>query len=156
MSKVIDDSRPYTDEEKEWLLTRADGEELIKINDRRFSHPSDAQKKKLSERVLSDAQKEAQIQAAIAEQQKQDEEDSYHEDDIAAVQPLTIAQLRERLEKEGVRATVTEKDKLDPNDPSDPFTEKEVLAYRLLNHLDKKREALASADQGNTEPESKK
>lgn len=142
MSRVVDDTRPYTDEEKEWLLTRANGAELIKVNERRFSHLSSKQKEALSNRVLEDEKKEQEIQSEIQKQIKEEEENSYHPEDVAAVQPLTIAQLRERLEKEGLKSSVSEKDKKDPDDPDDPFTEKEVLAYRLLDHLDKKRQIL--------------
>ncbi|QNJ55325.1 hypothetical protein SEA_LITTLEFELLA_14 [Gordonia phage LittleFella] len=152
MSRFIDPNRPYTDEEKEWLLTRAEGEFLILENDRRFAHLSKKDKAEATEQAEKDAQGEATIQKAIQEQLKAEEEDSYHPDDVAAVQPLTIAQLRQALEKHGQRTNVTEADKKDPEDPDDPFTEKEVLAYRLLNYLDEQRK-LADKPQVETETE---
>ena len=139
MSRFIDPNRPYTDEEKEWLLSRADGEFLIRENDRRFAHLSEKDKKAATKQAEADAQGEAEIQKAIEEQQRQEEADSYHPDDVAAVQPLTIAQLRQALEKYGQRTNVKEEDKKNPDDPDDAFTEKEVLAYRLLDFLDERR-----------------
>lgn len=154
MSVRVDDTRPYTEEEKEYLLTRASGEDLIKINDRKFAHLSKKEKAELQKQAQKDEEGEAKIQAELQRQQEEAESDSYHPDDIAQVNGLTIKDLRQRLEKEGLRTTVTaeDKDPSDPDDPDgdddqDPFTEKEVLAYRLLNFLDERRKAQPPAKQ---------
>lgn len=143
MSRHVDDTRPYTDEEKEYLRTRANGESLITINDRRFAHLSEQEKAVLTGRALGDDAKEAKIEAELARQEAEAEANAYHPDDVAQVQNLTIKQLRERLETEGQRTTVTSEDKDPDDDDEDPFTEKEVLAYRLLNFLDRKRKVLS-------------
>lgn len=146
MSRLIDHERPYSDDDKNYLLSRPGGEDLISVNDRKFSHLSDESRKKLLKRHESDEEKEKAIQQELEKQQKQAEEDSYHEDDVAQVQPLTIAQLRKRLEDEGLSSKVTKDDLVDPSDADNPFTEKEALAYRLLEHLDSKRRAQDPAE----------
>lgn len=141
MSVRADSTRPYTDEEKEQLLTRPSGEALIAINERQFAHLSKKEKAALVGRALEDDEKDAHIKAVLEEQDQEDEAESYHPDDVAQVQALTIKELRQRLDKEGQRTTVTAEDKESDDDDGDPFTEKEVLSYRLLNHLDEKRKA---------------
>lgn len=141
MSRTIDHDHPYTESEKEYLLTLATGEDLIRVNDRKFAHLDSKARAELQGRFAEDSEKERKIDEAIQKQIEQEEADSYHPDDIAVVEPLTIAKLREALEKEGLRNNVTKDDLIDPSDEENPFTEKEALAYRLLEHLDKKRKA---------------
>ena len=138
MSRRIDPDRPYTDEEKAYLLTRANGASLIAVNERRFAHLSKTEQAELTKQAQEDAEKELMIEQQIQKELEEEESDSYHPDDIAVVEPLTIAQLRAKLEEEGLRTTVTKKD---TEAEDDPMTEKEVLAYRLLNRLDEKRNA---------------
>lgn len=138
MSRFIDPDRPYTEEEKQYLLSRSSGPALIAVNERKFAHLDEERRKALTNRVDEDAEKERQIEEEIDRQMAEEEEDSYHQDDIDAVAPLNIAQLRAKLEAEGLSSKVSEKDK---KGEGDPLTEKEVLAYRLLNRLDEKRAA---------------
>lgn len=148
MSRVVDDSRPYTEEEKAYLLTISGGEDRIALNDRRFADYSKKERENLRDRSIEDEKKEAEIQKRLEEEQKKAEEDSYHPDDVAAVDPLTIAELRKRLEDEGLNAKVTKKDLGEQGEDGDPLTEKSVLAYRLLNHLDEKRQELEKVENG--------
>lgn len=140
MARIVDDSRPYTDEEKAFLLTRSGGDSLIAINDRQFAHLSEEKRAVLQGRSIESEKKEAAIQEKLEAQAKADSEDSYHDDDIAKVEPMTIAQLQQALEEEGLSPDVTKADK-QGEEGDDPLTEKQVLAYRLLNRLDEKRNA---------------
>lgn len=140
MSRRIDDSRPYTDEEKEYLLTRSGGEAKIAINERRFAHLSDEQKKALTGRVDADNASDQAEEDEFNRQQEADEEEGYHPDDVEKVAPMKTAELREALEAEGLSSKVSAADKKDEGSDED-LTEKEVLAYRLLNRLDEKRNA---------------
>lgn len=139
MGRIVDSSRPYTDEEKAYLLTRSGGEGLISVNDRKFSHLTEENRAILLGRTLEDEEKEKKIEEQLKKIEEDDEKDSYHEDDIEYVEDLTVAQLRAALEKEGLSPVVSKADRDDGSD--DPLTEKEVLVYRLLNRLDQKRNA---------------
>lgn len=138
MSKRIDHDHPYSDEEKAYLLKLANGEDLIALNERRFGHLDEEKKADLQARSQEDEQKELEIQKALEEQAKQEEEDSYHPDDVEFVDPLTVAQLRTELEERGLESSVTKEDE---GEGEDHLTEKQVLVYRLLNHLDEKRKS---------------
>ncbi len=143
MSRRIEESHPFSKEDREYLLSRAGGLEKIDENDRRFAHLNEEQKESLSQRGKDDEAKEAEIRERLEKQAEKDEEESYHPDDVAEVNGLTISKLRQRLEAEGLRSTVTAEDKRDPDDPEDALTEKEVLTYRLLNYLDDRRKKLS-------------
>lgn len=137
MSQRIDHDRPYTEEDKQYLLTRANGRTLIQINERRFGHLEEDE----AEARRKQAEKDAEIEAAEAEARRKaqdaDDEDAYHPDDLNLVEQLTIAQMRDKLEKLGLPRTVSEADQ-NPGEGTH-FTEKQVLAYRLLDHLDAQR-----------------
>ena len=137
MSRRVDHDRPYTEEEKAYLLTRSNGAALIKVNERKFAHLSPESREALILRHQEDDEKEAKIQEAFLQEMEEDEADSYHPDDVEKVSAMKIADLRKALEEEGLSPKVSEKDK----DPQNPMTEKEVLTYRLLNRLDDKRNA---------------
>lgn len=140
MGRSVDGSRPYTEEEKQWLRTRSGGEALIKINERRFAHLSDEKRDALQARVIEAAKKEAEIQRQLEEQAKADAEDSYHPEDVARIEHMTIADLQEFLENEGQNPKVSNSDKVDG------LTEKDVLVYRALNFLDDRRKSLQASD----------
>lgn len=137
MSRRVDPDRPYTEEEKDFLRTRANGINLIAVNERRFAHLSEDQKEALTGRANDDAEKERRLQEEF-EEEMDDEEESYHPHDIEKVSVMKIAELRTALEEEGLSASVSKKE-MDSEEGH--FTEKEVLAYRLLNRLDEKRNA---------------
>lgn len=133
MSRRINLQRPLTEEEKEYLLTRANGADLIKINERQFEGLEEKQKVEARETAARDEQFEARHN-----EDDDDDEDGYHPDDMAQVVDLTVAEMRQRLSKEGLPTTVSSKEQvIEGSDRK--LTEKEVLAYRLLDHLDSKR-----------------
>lgn len=131
MSRRIDPYRPFTEEEKQHLRTRAAGDDLIQANERRFGDLSDEDKEKLRQQAEKDEKSEEP-------EPDVEEEDEYHPDDIAQVEDLTVKDLRLRLDKEGLRTTVTSQDQAIPGS-GDSLTEKQVLAYRLLDFLDDRR-----------------
>lgn len=139
MSRRIDTSRPFTEEEREWLLTRAYGKEKIAQNDAVFGDLSEAKKKRLQERAADDDEKEAALNPPPPE----DDEDEYHPEDLARVEQLTIKDLRLALAKAGLRDTVT---KADVTVEGGTLTEKQVLGYRLLDHLDEVRKGRAAPE----------
>lgn len=97
MSRLIDLNRPITDEEREYLIARArEGE--VAVNDRQFGHLSDDEKDALRGR----ATKDARVEAAISVLRDQEEEEDFDEDILGEVMPLKVADLRARLEKEGL------------------------------------------------------
>ena len=140
MSRRIDPDRPYTEADRKWLRTRANGEFLIAVNERKFAHLNDEEKTALTGRADEDAKKEQEIEDAIDRQMQDEEDDSYHPDDVEKVSSMKIAELRAALEEEGLSPEVSSKDKKGDG-TADPLTEKEVLFYRLLNRLDDKRQA---------------
>ncbi len=141
MSRFIDVNKPLSDEEKEYLLTRAEGESIIAANERKFAHLPDDKRAKLAEQAEKDREGEEELRRRAAELDAKDEEDSYHPEDIDYVRDMTIADLRQNLEKRGLRTNVLKAD-MQPDSPEDdPFTEKQVLALRLLDHLDELRDA---------------
>lgn len=135
MSRQVDPNRPYTDEEKEYLLTRSTGESLILINERRFAGVDEDRAEEIRRRAEADAALERR-EAAVHTQD--DDPDGYHQDDLAQVVDLTIQEIRLRLEKLGLSSDVSEED-LRVEDGEDPLDEKAVLGYRLLDHLDQVR-----------------
>lgn len=135
MSRQVDPNRPYTDEEKEYLLTRSTGESLILINERRFAGVDEDRAEEIRRRAEADAALERR-EAAV--QTQDDDPDGYHQDDLAQVVDLTIQEIRLRLEKLGLSSDVSEED-LRVEDGEDPLDEKAVLGYRLLDHLDQVR-----------------
>lgn len=140
MSRQIDHTRPYTDEEKAYLLTRANGEDLIKINDRRFAGVDDSQREALRlQAERDDANDDAERRAAL--QEYEDDPDAYHPDDIETVENMTTKQIREVLAKVGLRSAVSDAEQVLKDDDGNEtkLTEKQVLAYRLLDYYDAAR-----------------
>lgn len=129
MSKYIDDNRPFTEEEKDWIRTRGVGLDRIVVNDRRFGHLSDEEKAALRGEAEADDAEEQAAQRRAAEA----DEDSFHPEDIEVVAPLTVAQLKERIKAE---------------DATPESNKKEELQLQLLEILDAKRNgALAQASE---------
>lgn len=96
MSKFVDLSRPITDEEREYLQSRAREDDII-ANDRQFGHLKDAEKRKLRQGAEEDDQKEAEFQAQF----DYDDEDTFDEELVAQVAPLTVKELKARITKLG-------------------------------------------------------
>lgn len=136
MGRQIDETRPFTEDEKDWLRTRGTaGEMLIQVNERKFKDLSQADVEAAIEQSEAEKAEEATRLAEARAAQQAAEEDSFHPEDIAEVEGLTTAQLRERLSKENKRNSVTEKDK----EKFPEMSDQEILAYRLLDYLDSKR-----------------
>lgn len=137
MSRRINLNAPLSEADKQYLLTRANGRHLIEINERQFAGFDEKQKEKARVTAQRDEEEEAR-EAALYAEDDSDDEDGYHPEDIAQVADLTTAQLRQLLSKLGLRTTVSAKEqKIEGSD--DTLSEKEVLAYRVLDHLDEKR-----------------
>lgn len=138
MSRVIDPHHPYTDEEKEYLLTRPSGESLISVNERRFADIDPDRAEQIRVRAAQDVERE-RLEAEEDAEPADNDPDSYHPEDLGLVSNMTIQDMRLRLEKEGKSSEVTEEDKEPFEDGGEPLDEKQVLGYRLLDHLDKIR-----------------
>ncbi|UVK63817.1 hypothetical protein SEA_LILYPAD_13 [Gordonia phage LilyPad] len=136
MSRAIDETRPYTKEDIEYVLTLAGGKERVERNKEKFAHLSKKEQAEAQKQAEADDAAEAELQRKQEEAEKQAEEDSYHPDDVAKVDGATIKDLRLQLQKLKLNDKVSEKDKQDPEDPENPFTEKEVLTLRLLDYYD--------------------
>ena len=132
MSRNIDFSRPLTEEEKDYLRTRAFGEEKIALNARQFDHLSEEEQVFRRKR----AEKDAEFESPDDDDDSEDG-DEYDPEDIAQVEGLTIGQIRERLAKEGLSDEVTDQDRA--QDPE--IEDKGILAFRLLDHLDALRKS---------------
>lgn len=129
MSRVIDDNRPFTEEEKAYIRNLGVGLGRIDVNDRRFGHLSEDEKRKLRGEAEADDKEEL---AAQKRQQEAAEED-WHEEDLQMVAPLTVPQLKENLTKFEVAF--------------DSKASKEELQLALLEFYDARRRA----SEGNTE-----
>lgn len=109
---------PLTKAEKEWLTERRrEGE--IAVNDRRFAGLSTEEKKALRARATEDQAYDDEQQRQWEEQVAKEQADSYPDELIDKVAPLTTAQLRLYLEKRQMDATGT----------------KEELQVRILDHM---------------------
>lgn len=117
----IDLSRPLTEEEAEWLLTRAGGEELVAVNKRQFQDLSKAEKAKIRDQSEKDEKDEKQEEKEAKEAEQ--DEDNFHPEDIAQVLPLSVRELREFARHNGL----------------DDSGSKEDLQITALEYLEKKR-----------------
>ena len=138
MSRRINFGAPLSEDDKEYLLSRSGGEELIAMNDRQFGHLTKTEQKK----VRGEAMKAEREDDLPPEPGVIIEDDDYHPDDIKKVEQLTEAQVRAALKKAGLSVEVTKEDQDDlKEDDEDVVIPKEVLAGRLLNYLDAARKA---------------
>lgn len=135
MSRQINFDAPLTEEDKEYLLTRSGGEELIAMNKRQFGDLSKAEGKRLRDKA-------AQNQRSADRREEESGEDEYHPDDIKKVQGLSSAQIKAALKKFGLSPEVTDEDRADlADDSEEAVTDKDVLVIRLLNYLDEVRKS---------------
>lgn len=127
MSVRIDDNRPFTDAEREWLTRSnlASAYDRIKVNDRRFGHLSEEEKEALREQADSDEQKTIEVIKRMA----QEEAEAFHPDDEAVVMALDMPGLRMRIENLGL---------------TPEGTELADLQLQLLEHMDAQRQKGAS------------
>lgn len=96
MSRQVDLTRPITDEEREYLASRAREDEIV-VNDRQFGHLKDAQRRKLQQQAELDDQEEQEFQAQF----DYDEEEAFDPELVAQVAPLNVKELKARIEKLG-------------------------------------------------------
>lgn len=101
MSTFIDPYRPYSEEDKEWLRTRAGAEALIDANDRQFGYLSEEEKAEVRAQVETDDKDDQEALAAAIAAQAAEDEDAFDEEDLAIVAPLSTVELRARLKKAG-------------------------------------------------------
>lgn len=109
MGRFIDLSRPITDDERAYLLSRSrEGE--VTVNDRQFGHLEDGQKLNAQIQAQDDAEFEAEERRAFEDAMDAAEADAFPVWIVDKVEPLTVAQLRTALAKRGQD---TEGDKLE-------------------------------------------
>ncbi|QXO13672.1 hypothetical protein SEA_DUMPTRUCK_15 [Gordonia phage DumpTruck] len=109
MSRYIDDNKPYTEEEIEYLRTRPDGEFRIQLNEARFGELSDDEKAEVSDQKDSDDQHDADEDAEF-EQAQADAELEFDDDVIAKVEPLSYNELRQAAKKHDLDASGTKEE----------------------------------------------
>lgn len=117
----IDLSRPLTDAEKEWLVTRPGGRASVAVNDRQFGHLSDEERSALQVSHAEDEEDEAALLAAYLQE---DDEDGFDPEDVGKVAPLKVTELRAWLKKKG----------------EDQTGSKEELQVRVLEKMEADRE----------------
>lgn len=103
MSRQIDLTRPPTEEELEYLSTRAGGDDLLKVAERKFGGLSEEEREELRAENEADHQDDAERLAAAQQQAQEEEDDAFDEEDVAKVAPLTVPELKEKLKKVGVK-----------------------------------------------------
>lgn len=100
MGRFIDLSRPITDDERAYLLSRSrEGE--VTVNDRQFGHLEEGAKKSAQIQAQDDADFEEEERRAFEDAVNASEEDSFPSWIVDKVEPLTVAQLRTALAKRG-------------------------------------------------------
>ena len=109
MSRYIDDNKPFTEEEIEYLRTRPDGEFRISLNEARFGDLSDDEKVEVSDQKDSDDQHDADEDAEF-EQAQADAELEFDDDGIAKVAPLSYNELRQAAKKHDLDASGTKEE----------------------------------------------
>lgn len=109
MSRYIDDNKPFTEEEIEYLRTRPDGEFRISLNEARFGELSDDEKAEVSDQKDSDDQHDADEDAEF-EQAQADAELEFDDDVIAKVEPLSYNELRQAAKKHDLDASGTKEE----------------------------------------------
>ncbi|UJQ86344.1 ssDNA binding protein [Gordonia phage Wojtek] len=124
MSRFIDDNKPFTEEDIEYLQTRPDGEYRISLNQARFGDLSDEEKSEVASQKDADDEHDAQ-EAAEYEQAIADSELEFDDDVIAKVEPLSYNELRQAAKKHDLDAGGT----------------KEELQDRLLEFYQEQKEA---------------
>ncbi|UVF61539.1 DNA binding protein [Gordonia phage Genamy16] len=124
MSRFIDDNKPFTEEDIEYLKTRPDGEYRISLNQARFGDLSDEEKSEVASQKDADDEYDAQ-EAAEYEQAIADSELEFDDDVIAKVEPLSYNELRQAAKKHDLDAGGT----------------KEELQDRLLEFYQEQKEA---------------
>lgn len=137
MSRQIDLTRPPTEEEIKYLSTRAGGNDLLKVAERKFGDLSEEEAEELRGQSDVDDADEADRRAEAERLAQEEEDDSFDEEDVAQVAPLTVKELKERLTKVGVKFTK------DDN--------KEELQVLLLEYLEAERLGIPHQDTDTTE-----
>lgn len=99
-------TRPLTDEEKEWLLTRAGGQDTIDANERAFGGLSEEQREALRSEADADSEEEQRRQAEF----NAGDEDGFSQELLAQVMPLSVAELKAWLKKNGIEQDGTVED----------------------------------------------
>lgn len=119
----IDLTRPLTEDEKEWLVTRPGGKSSIAVNDRQFGHLSDEERSALQVSHAEDVEDEADRLRAYLQEEDEDGE-GFDPEDVGKVAPLTVTELRAWLKKKG----------------QDQTGSKEELQIRMLEKMEADRE----------------
>lgn len=137
MSRHIDLTRPPTEEELEWAKTRAEGDSILKLVERKFGHLSPEEVAAAQSQSDVDDADEVERRAEAERLAQEEEDDAFDEEDVAKVAPLTVKQLKEKLTKVGVKFKSGE--------------DKEDLQVLLLEHLEAERLGLPTKDTDTTE-----
>ena len=128
MSKFVDLSRPITDEEREYLKSRARESDIV-ANDRQFGGLKDAEKRKHQAQAEQDDAEENDLQREIEEEYGS--ADEFDPELIAQVAPLTVKELKQRITKLG----------------GEPEGKKDELQLQLLDLLAPPVEGEADSDE---------
>lgn len=117
----IDTTRPFTDEEREYLRAAKGsvGDSMIEANERAFGTLAESEAVALQDQAAADDEAQAKVDEAVRAAGEPSEDD-FNDEDMAEVAPLTITQLRARLKKEN----------------QDSTGNREELQLRLLEYLD--------------------
>lgn len=137
MSRQIDLTRPPTEEEVEYLATRAGGADLLKVAERKFGDLTPEEAEEIRKESEADSADEAARRAAAVQQAQEEEDDAFDPIDVEKVAPLTVSELKEKLKKVGVKYTKAD--------------QKEDLQVLLLEHLEAERLGILSANTETTE-----
>ena len=129
MGRFIDLSRPITDDEREYLLSRSREGEVV-VNDRQFGHLEEGAKLNAQIQAKEDEEFEEEERKAFQDAVDASEEDSFPAWIVDKVEPLTVAQLRTALSKRG----------------QDTEGEKLELQTRLAEFLEEQAERKANED----------
>lgn len=129
MGRFVDLSRPITDDEREYLMSRSrEGE--VEVNDRQFGHLKPEEKEAEQDQAELDHQEEEAERKAFEAAVEDADAQSFPEWIVDKVEPLTVNQLRTALAKRGL-----DKDGLKPE-----------LQVRLAEWLEEQEKLKASED----------
>ena len=98
MGRFVDLSRPITEDERAYLLSRSREGEVM-VNDRQFGNLDESEKLNRQAQAVADHEEEEADRKAFQAAVDQADAESFPAHIVDKVEPLTLAQLRTALEK---------------------------------------------------------